>query len=231
MKNRAMTLTKALVMPLLVFAPFVAPVRADDPANRDPMRAFQAAPAWITATRPLTVARRRFPGIESSARRAEPAADGTWREEGGFVILNLGGREFRLRKAERPAPHEPARALPASRSPSTRRQPAKSDGGAVEGRLLNHRRPLVDCKVALIPLRYSFFGYAVNADVAPLTTETDANGRYRFEHVPPGPYKLRWLPAGHRRWIRRLEIKPDVVVNNGSTAHAKTVRVALQTIN
>lgn len=228
----------SIAVTVLVSLPYIASVRADDTANNVPVSPFRAAPGWVAATGPLTIARRRIRDVEASpTRRAEPPSDGTWREEGGYVILNLGGREFRLRKAENqaaPASQNVARTSLPGRPETERKlrpQSAKPDGGAVEGRLLNHRRPLVNCTVELIPLQPSFLTYTINADARPLTTTTDAHGHYRFDSVAPGPYKLRWLPAGRRRWIRRLEIKPDVIVRDGCTAHAKTVRVALSTIN
>ncbi|MFQ5733674.1 MAG: collagen binding domain-containing protein [Planctomycetaceae bacterium] len=233
---------KTIAIILMGHALIVATVFADEKANRVSRTVIPAVPGWVADTAPLTADRRAFPFVQtpqsfSSSRRAESPADGTWREEGGFVIINLGGRDFRLKKAatgpaarQRPATRVTLSARSTTESePDLRRAPP--DSGTVEGRLLNRRRPLSGCRVSLIPLRRTYFGYAINRDNEPQTTATDANGRYRFESVPPGRYKLYWLPAGHKRWIRRLEIKPDVVVRKNGTAHVKTIRVALQTIN
>ena len=99
------------------------------------------------------------------------------------------------------------------------------------GRLMNRGRPLVKCQVSLIPLRRSLGGYAVDEKAEPQTTQTDERGDYRLENVPRGPYKLFWLPSGQRQWIRRIEFKPDVVVQSRETSQIKDIRVALRTIN
>ena len=163
----------------------------------------------------------------------QTASDGTWREEGEFVIINLGGRELRLRRTDSSPPagsstvsvtESAGEAVPPSAAKT-------SAGGSVEGRLMNGRRPLKNCKVRLIPLRWAYFGYAVNPEIEPPIVTTDAEGYYRFEEVPAGPYKLSWLPHGTRQWIRRLEFKPDVIVHKRETSHVKTIRAALRTIN
>jgi protocatechuate 3,4-dioxygenase beta subunit len=64
-----------------------------------------------------------------------------------------------------------------------------------------------------------------------LDAVTDSDGVYRFENVVPGGYKLTWLPEGQNRWIRRIALRPDIMVRGGETTRAKEIRVALQTIN
>jgi len=50
--------------------------------------------------------------------------------------------------------------------------------------------------------------------------------------VPLGKYKLTWLPDGTNQWIRRVSIKPDVVINGGGEAvTVNTIGGAQQTIN
>ena len=52
-----------------------------------------------------------------------------------------------------------------------------------------------------------------------------------FEHVPAGEYKLTWLPAGAKQWIRRIAMRPDVIVHEGQDVTLKDIRMAQQTIN
>jgi hypothetical protein len=64
-----------------------------------------------------------------------------------------------------------------------------------------------------------------------MSATTDEQGVYCFEHVPAGDYKLTWLPNGTKQWIRRISLRPDVVVQAGQDVSLKDVRMALQTIN
>lgn len=194
---------------------------------------------------------------QSTTTRTEPSpTDGTWREDGGFVIINLGGRELRLRKegtAVRttsnsiPSRHT-AETSPVDETPATAAHRKLSGdtnsrtedlsrfvgsrGGTVVGRLLNGRKPLANCRVALIPIeKAGFGGYDIDAKSKPQSATTDETGNYRVENVPAGLYKLFWLPAGTRRWIRRVQFEPDAVVRSGKTAEVKTVRLAVRTVN
>lgn len=164
---------------------------------------------------------------------SRPPVDGTWREDGQYVIIELDGRELRLRKT--PATVE----LRERHDDGVRRvnrvinQPYSTVamGGTVLGRLMNRGRPLVNCKVSLMPLRKTLGGYTIDARAEPQSEQTGTRGNYRFENVPRGPYKLFWLPAGQRQWIRRIEFKPDVFARTQETLRIKEIRVALRTIN
>ncbi len=103
--------------------------------------------------------------------------------------------------------------------------------GAVSGRLFNRGRPLVNCRVLIVPMRQQDGAYAFDPERKILDAMTDAQGTYQFISVAPGAYKLMWLPRGENRWIRRISMRPDVTVRAGETTHLKDIRVALQTIN
>jgi hypothetical protein len=103
-------------------------------------------------------------------------------------------------------------------------------GGAVDGRLLNQGRPLVNCHVVIVPMHDAEDPHRVDERKA-LTTLTDEQGVFHFEGVPAGQYKLTWLPQGQTQWIRRISMRPDVKVQSGETTRLKEIRVALQTIN
>lgn len=153
--------------------------------------------------------------------QANRPPDGTWREDGQYVVINLKGQEFRLVKSDPPAN---------TIRPSDQVQPAT---GNVCGRLSHRGRPLVGCKVALVRIRKSMTGYKiVSSDEAELAmTVTDNRGVYHFANVLPGLYKLKWRPSGQESWIRRAELRPDVRVNAAKTTDVKEIRVALRTIN
>ncbi len=50
-----------------------------------------------------------------------------------------------------------------------------------------------------------------------LATETDSKGRYAFEKVPPGSYRLYWWPDFQTGWVHRLREKPDFEVKSGQS--------------
>ncbi len=103
--------------------------------------------------------------------------------------------------------------------------------GVVHGRLSNKGRPLVNCQVVIVPLHEQNGVSAFDPDRKPLATVTDEQGEYHFDDVPPGSYKLTWLPQGQRRWIRRIAMSPDVKVHPGEVTRLRDIRVALQTVN
>ena len=182
---------------------------------------------------------------ESSVNQHGRRVDGTWREENGFVIINLNGQELRLAKSGSKTtkqrvlveqPVERQRIVPAAFSTDSEtltldRTPEPPVGGTVDGRLLHRGQAVSECQVSLIPLRKSFGGYEVDERAEPQKATTTADGRYRFTNVPRGSYKLFWLPKGERQWVRRIEYKPDVQVQTGEETRIKDIRTALRTLN
>jgi hypothetical protein len=159
-------------------------------------------------------------GGAGAAAGPEQTVDGTWREDGQFVIINIDGKETRLLK---PAAEMMSQAVVASRAP---------EEGAVHGRLLQGERPLANCHVVMMPIRQEGKKtYAYDKTRDPQTTITDSEGNYFFDHAPAGKYKLTWLPAGTKQWIRRLVIKPDVTVRAGEEVGVKDISFAQSTIN
>ena len=163
------------------------------------------------------------PGGASGTAIALPgpgqAVDGTWREDGHYVIININGKETKLLK---PAPE--VNQIAAASQPS--------EEGTVRGRLLQGKRPLANCHVVMMPIREEGKkAYVYDETREPQTATTDSDGDYFFEHVPAGMYKLTWLPQGTKQWIRRLVIKPDVVVHGGQAVSVKEIRFAQATIN
>ena len=70
--------------------------------------------------------------------------------------------------------------------------------------------------------RSVFSTYEEGAEFVALT---DRDGRYRFESIPVGEYKLKWLLPGDTGWIRRLKLEPDATIQQGRTAPLKPVEM------
>jgi hypothetical protein len=154
-----------------------------------------------------------------SSPGAGQGADGTWREEGRYVIINIDGKETRLLK-------------PASEASHGAVAPQPIEEGTVRGRLAQGPRPLANCHVVLIPIKEcAKKTFAYDEAREPLTTTADSDGNYYFEHAPVGEYKLTWLPEGTKQWIRRLAIKPDVTVHRGQAVEVREISFAQRTIN
>jgi len=106
-----------------------------------------------------------------------------------------------------------------------------ADGATVHGRLSDRGRPLRACRVAIVSTNSNGGRYRATAEHNPFVTTTNQNGEYTFENVPLGDYKLTWLPAGTRQWIRRIALKPDVRVRDTKEVWMKEIRIAMHTVN
>ncbi len=98
--------------------------------------------------------------------------------------------------------------------------------GRVEGIILWKKTPLVNGSVKIILKRYTGFSLASlkkmfsgdngkSSDLITLETKTDSQGQYVFEKVPPGQYRLHWMPNAETGWVHRLREKPDFEVIAG----------------
>ncbi len=106
---------------------------------------------------------------------------------------------------------------------------SREKSGEVEGVVrwrnlpLSHARVLVVPRIAAgRPPAANGPGDAAGAGANPVPegsfeTRTDADGRYRFERIPPGEYLLYWMPDEKAGWVRRLRDRPDLVVAPGRT--------------
>jgi hypothetical protein len=146
------------------------------------------------------------------------AVDGTYRDDGDYVTITIDGKETKLIK-------------PRSMAPANIPGVSTMAEGTVCGRLMQSGRPLANCRVVIVPLQADGKNYRYDANREPLSTATNNEGIYSFERVPVGKYKLTWLPDGTNQWIRRVAIKPDVVVHAGQTVNVNTIGAAQRTIN
>ncbi len=203
------------------------------PVHR-PTAILWETPDWTSRTAPLMSAGRSLTETEPLPEAApKSSADGTWREEGRYIIINLNGQELKLLRTAPVAGQDSRQTNGASpveyRANMSSRAPAS--GGAVYGRLSHGGRPLPECRVSLVPLQKTYGGYKVDGAKEPQSAVTDEQGNYRFEGVPAGPYKLFWMPKATNQWIRRIAFRPDVFVRNDKTSQVKEIRVSLRTIN
>ena len=160
------------------------------------------------------------PTVRPENLAAPPPVNGTWHDDGQYVIIEVNGQQLRLAKS----------ALGQQQVGSPAPSQIQIAVGCVHGRLFQRGRALVGCNVVIVPMHKD--GAADDNGIRhPLSAITDADGVYGFDNVPIGAYKLTWLPAGSTQWIRRIEMKPDVFVHEGQDVMLKDIHMATQTIN
>lgn len=158
-------------------------------------------------------------GPSAASTAGQSSADGTWREKDDHIIVTVNGKELKLSKSALMAGIDAA-------------QSHREAEGSVHGRLLQGGAPLANCSVAIIPMQGQRFGcYCYDEDRETFVATTDAEGEYVFPHVPPGKYKMTWLPENTKQWIRRIQMKPDVFVHVGQDVRVKEIRAARRTVN
>lgn len=108
---------------------------------------------------------------------------------------------------------------------------ANSSSGDAEGFILRNGAGLSGCEVKLVTLSGTssrFRGYTEGAEYF---TVTDVTGKYRFQQIPVGTYKLKWQLPGDTGWIRRLWDRPDVRVRAGQLNTLKPVETSHQPVS
>ena len=155
----------------------------------------------------------------SSAAPPTSSAGDTVRDDGRSFTINVNGQELRIVK---PVPESTQESTSANKLTS---------GSTVRGRLLQNGSPVANCYVVIVPWPKGDKADPSVDTCEPLSTITDGDGRYFFEHVPSGEYKLTWLPNGTHEWIRRIAMRPDVIVHEGQDLTLKDIRMAMRTIN
>ncbi|MEF9437246.1 MAG: hypothetical protein L0922_00295 [Candidatus Mariimomonas ferrooxydans] len=120
--------------------------------------------------------------------------------------------------------------LPTSPGPSKNvaayKQILQEEMGQIEGIILWKKKPLVNGSVKTVLEKYTGFSMASlkkmfsgdtekSSDQIVFETKTDLQGRYIFEKVPPGLYRLYWIPDNETGWVHRIREKPDFEVIAG----------------
>lgn len=102
--------------------------------------------------------------------------------------------------------------------------------GKVTGRMFFKGKPLPGCQVKIIMLeRWGIFGKTKKG--LRFETITDEVGRYLFEKVHPGGYKIYWKPPHESTWIRSIKMEPDIFVEAGETYRYRDRETNLKTVN
>ena len=98
--------------------------------------------------------------------------------------------------------------------------------GSAEGHILRNDQGLAGCKVKLTRIlkpKSVVEMFNTIREGAEFTTVTDEQGKYVFEKLPVGAYKLKWQLPDDTGWIRRLRDKPDAIITEGQTAILNSV--------
>ena len=101
--------------------------------------------------------------------------------------------------------------------------------GSAEGQILRSGQGLAGCKIKLTRIlkpQSVVEMFNTIKEGAEFTTVTDEQGKYAFEKLPVGAYKLKWQLPDDTGWIRRLRDKPDAIVAEGETAVFKSVETS-----
>jgi len=107
---------------------------------------------------------------------------------------------------------------------------ASENYGTVTGRMFYKGKPLPGCQVKITMLeKWGILGKPKEG--LWFETITDENGRYLFEKVNPGGYKIYWKPPRESSWIRSIKMEPDMFVEAGETYHYRDRETNIKTAN
>ncbi len=98
--------------------------------------------------------------------------------------------------------------------------------GDAEGYILRNGKGLPNCRVKLVELvpAETFFGVVKAVkERNQFEAVTDEDGKYRFEGLPLGNYKIKWQLPDNTGWVRRLRRKTDVTIEAGKTSTLSSI--------
>ncbi len=102
--------------------------------------------------------------------------------------------------------------------------------GRVTGRMFYKGKLLPGCQVKIVMLeKWGVFGKPKEG--LRFETITDEDGRYLFEKVNPGGYKIYWKPPHESSWIRSIKMEPDMFVEAGETYRYRDRETNIKTAN
>ena len=105
--------------------------------------------------------------------------------------------------------------------------------GNVEGKIFQNGKPLKNCQVKLVMMENVGFltkEYHTVEGASEIESVTDDHGVYHFANIPPGQYKIYWMPPSETGWIRRLKMDPDAVVESGKLVTPKDIETTKRTL-
>lgn len=103
--------------------------------------------------------------------------------------------------------------------------------GSLRGRMLVDGKPYAGCRVTLRRLDTGFKGFLAAKERPQLFDAiTDAQGVYRFEQLPEGPYDIYWIPPGKDYWVRLLKEGPTVVIPAGTVVQQPDINADMKVL-
>ena len=152
-----------------------------------------------------------------------------WEDQGDYLVLSLPKERIApppTATAEGTLGYTPAASLEEGLAVTGVKGQRSAVGiltGDVTGRVLQHGRPLVGCRVKLSAIQGAateltrLLGAKTSqgSDQNVVETTTGSDGVYLFEDVPIGDYDISWLPQDSTHWLSWLSDKPDVTVKAG----------------
>ncbi len=96
-----------------------------------------------------------------------------------------------------------------------------NEKGALTGSVLYKEKPLPKCEIKIYRLEPGRGLFSRKFKLAEyFETMTDNEGRYTFQDLRPGAYKLYWKKNISDEWKRRIELEPDAIVEIGQKTFA-----------
>jgi hypothetical protein len=98
--------------------------------------------------------------------------------------------------------------------------------GSAEGGILRGGEGLQGCQVKLVRImkpQSVFEMFNTIREGTEFVTVTGDDGKYVFDGLPVGSYKLKWQLPGDKGWIRRLRDRPDAIITEGQVTILKSV--------
>ncbi|MBI4767807.1 MAG: hypothetical protein HY787_24960 [Deltaproteobacteria bacterium] len=149
-------------------------------------------------------------------------------KETGLPLVPLPQSERKQEEGQRIGRSLPPPSEPAPKG-AIQEQLLQEELGRVQGLIQWQGKPLADGKVRIELEKYTGVslvsvkkmisgnekGSSETGQGISLTTHTDSQGRYSFEKVPPGTYRLYWWPDFKTGWVHRFREKPDFEVLSG----------------
>lgn len=111
------------------------------------------------------------------------------------------------------------------------RAEAREGTGSAVGQMHWDGKPLANCKVRIAMLGAPRLFGAPGLMHVETEAVTDTTGRFRFDGLPPGRYKLFWAPPAATHWVRRLRTEPDFEVVAKQETMIEPLEAHVSTLN
>ncbi len=128
------------------------------------------------------------------------------------------------------APPGPASSAAAGVGKQIRAEAREGTGSAV-GQMLWDGKLLANCRLKIALLEAPRLFGASRLIRIETEAVTDDAGRFRFDGLPPGRYKLFWAAPAATHWVRRLRIEPDFEVVAGQETVIEPLEAHVSTLN